>query len=142
MEEGRGFEGVWCIEIEQRSEGREDGPVTQEETSVAETPEILRMVMKVPAGAGENFTGGQIDKQGLDGAVVIFGRIVRDALYKATGAEGKQDVGVVDQVEREHGRADALEAGGKTGKAEISQGDTQSWLGTSCPGRADGQCGP
>jgi hypothetical protein len=87
--------------------------------AVAEVPEILAVVVKVPLGAGEDAAGGKFEQDSVGVVVLVVGRVVGDAVDEATVGEGDEEMGVVDVMQGEHGaareqiaRVDGLEAQG------------------------------
>jgi hypothetical protein len=63
------------------------------------------VVVETPAGSGEDATGGNFEQDGVDVAVLVGWRVVRQALEEAFGVEGDQEVFVVHVMEGQHGAA-------------------------------------
>ena len=97
--------------------------------TAAEIPEVLGVVVEVPGGAGEDFSGGKLEQEGVDDAVLIVGWLIGQARDEAVGDEGEEKVFVVDVMQREHGAAVEQELGRKGLEAEIFQWDAKGWLG-------------
>jgi hypothetical protein len=96
--------------------------------AVTEGPEVLAVVVRTPCSAGEDMAGGDLQKDGVDGAILIVLGFVDQAPEKVARAEGEEEVLVVDVVQREHGAAAEHELRGLRLKAETFEWDTQRRL--------------
>jgi hypothetical protein len=105
---------------------------------VAESPEVLAVVVHAPRGAGEDMTGGDFEEDGVDVAVLIVHRVVREALEEMAGAEGKEEMLVVDVVQGEHGAAGEEELSGLRLEAKAFERDSQGWFWATSG--MDGDC--
>jgi hypothetical protein len=128
-EEGILGEGMTGGEIGERGEGGEGIADTEEEMAMAKIPEVLGVVMEVPGGAGENLSGRELEQEGVDDTVLIVLGLVGQAGDEAVGDEGKENMLIVNVVEREHRAAVEQELWRKRLEAEVFQWDTKSWLG-------------
>ncbi|WP_433968878.1 hypothetical protein [Tunturiibacter gelidiferens] len=89
---------------------------------MAQIPEILAMVVGAPGGAGQNVARGKFEEDGVDGAVHVVLRLVGQALEEVPGAEGEQEMLMVDVVNRQHGAACEEELLGEGWKPNGSRG--------------------
>jgi hypothetical protein len=111
--------------------GSEDGEGVadaQEKVAVAKGPQILSMIVHAPCGAGEDTTGGYFEEDGVDVAILIVLRLVWQALEEMAGAEGKEEMLIVDVVQRKHGAAGEQELGGLRLEAKVFEWDSQGWF--------------
>ena len=82
-------------------------------------PEVLFTIAGMPLRAREHLAGRQFEQQRGHQAVVFLVGSVADARDQAVRVVGKQNVGVVDEVDREHGRAAQQQPGLRLLEAEI-----------------------
>jgi hypothetical protein len=124
-EEGALGEGRGRGEVGEWRDGAEGVADAEEEASVTEGPEVLAVIVESPLGAGEDAAGGEFEEEGGDVAVLVGGRVVGDALEEGAGVVGEQEVGVVDEVEGEHGTAGEEELRDERLEAEWRKRDAE-----------------
>ena len=92
--------GEWVAggEVGEWGEAGEGVADAEEEVAVAEVPEILRVVVQVPGGAGEGAAGGEFEQDGVDDAVLIVFGLVGQAGYEAVHDEGEEKMLVINVV--------------------------------------------
>jgi len=79
------------------------------------------VVVRAPGGAGEDVAGGEFEQDGVDAAVHVVLGLVGEALEKVAGAEGEQEMLIVDVVNCQHGAACEEELLGEGLEAERFQ---------------------
>jgi hypothetical protein len=123
--------GLAAGEVGEGSEGSEGIADAQEEVTVTEAPQILAVVVRAPGGAGEGVAGGELDQDGVDGAVHIVLWLVGQPGEEVAGAEGEQKMLVVDVVDGQHGAACEEELLGQGLESELVQGEAKRRLGAA-----------
>jgi hypothetical protein len=96
------------------------------------------VVVHAPRGASEDTPGGDFEENGVDIAVLIVHRVVREALEEMAGAEGKEEMLVVDVVQGEHGAAGEQKLSGLRLEAKVFKRDAQGWFRATSG--MDGDC--
>jgi len=132
-------EGLSGVEV---GEGRKGGEIVadpQEKVAVAKVPEVLRVVMQMPGGAGEDTGGGKFKENSVDDAVLIILRLIGQSRYQAVNNKGEEKMVLVDVVQCEHGAAIKQELGGKGLETEFIQRDAKWWLRSARQGRQSGK---
>lgn len=81
------------------------------------------MIVRAPGGAGEGVAGGEFDEDGVDGAVHVVLGLVGQSREEVAGAEGEQEMLIVDVVDGQHGAACEEELLGECLEAELFQGE-------------------
>ena len=123
-DKGQFLEGVALDKVCHGSKGREGIAHAKHEVPVSEIPQILASVMRAPGGTRQHFTGWNLKQHAVDDAVLICGRTLRQALQQLLGAEGHQQVLVVDKIDRKHGAAGEQELIRKCRKTKRFQGNS------------------
>jgi hypothetical protein len=137
-------EGLTGGEVGERSEGGEGVADAEKEVAVAEVPEVLTVVVKVPGGASENLSGGEFEEDGVGYAILVILGLIPEAWDEAVDDEGDKKVLVVNVMQREHRTATEQKLSGDGLKAEAVEGDTERRLRAAhepggCPEKKKGQ---